>query len=231
MAGVIKTPTELLASFPSARITAGNVSRPLADSGVIADEGPADWQALQNFIVTAYKDSVSRALTRVLKDDDTGLITAAPTTPQTIALYYVNVSAGELLCGGVYLRQAAQVDLDLLTIGYQLDGTAAAAISADGDALYVALCVLNVAGVPTFKAVFGAQANQGSEVAPTDAQIAAALLAAGIANADESSILVVASLLIDRNAVDTIVYTHDDPATDDTLAARRSVGSAHNPVT
>lgn len=233
MAPIFKTPTQLLDKFPSPQVRRS--SRPLAgQSG--EDLGPVNYDGVKDMFVTIWREAVSKALTRLDQDDDTTLISADPSGSETIAAYLINLSAGRALVGGVFGRFAAEVDLDLLLIGVNLDGTAATAITVDGDALIVAIVAVVISGAVEIRAVFGDQENQSSEVAPTDADIVAALAAGklgsvvGLEDADLTSALVIQTILVERDATDTMDYTHDDPATVDALAARRAAGTLGVPV-
>lgn len=147
----------------------------------------------------------------------------------TTALYAIDYPATEVVIDGVFKRFAAGVDQVLIGAGqdivsYDLAGAAAVVIPTnDNDAKFVVVAVL-VSGVPTLFAIFGAVAGTGAAVAPTTAQIRTALLAAGIANADETVCLPLFRGTAARGT-DAVAITGVDPASDDALRAEQVVGT------
>ena len=131
---------------------------------------------------------------------------------QTITVYEIDVSTGVAFVGGQGELVAALNDQDLLLPAeiksFQLDGTQAVALTADGKTYEVALCLLIIDGSLEIVAVFGDEAADTSEVAPTAADCAAALKAATIANYDDTPGLIFCRINIARAAVDTINMTH-----------------------
>lgn len=174
---------------------------------------------------------VNAALSRLLPHSDTALISSDPTTPSTIAIYRIQYAAGALLVGGVYKRFAAADDVIFLGAGatldaYALDGSAAAVLTADGQTCWAALCAIVVDGAVQLVVVLGDEAADGAEVAPDAQAISDALVAAEIADHQpKAGGLVLARWKVQREAVDTITYTHTDPASNDALAGERAAGS------
>lgn len=70
-------------------------------------------------------------------------------------------------------------------------------------------------------AVFGDEAADGNEVAPTAAQIKTAITAADVTDLDETVGLIVARFKIQRVATDTITVTHTAVTTDASLLLER----------
>jgi hypothetical protein len=131
---------------------------------------------------------------------------------QTTTVYQIDLTTGNVVIGGVAGIIAALDDKDLLNVAhiksYQLDGTAAVALTADGKTYEVALVAILVSGAVEIRAIFGAEAADAAEVAPTNAQIRAALAAASITGYDAECGLVFTRIKIQRVAVDTITMTH-----------------------
>jgi hypothetical protein len=168
----------------------------------------------------------AKGITRV----ESGLGVSDPTTANTTILYMVDIAAGDVLVDGLARNQAAAADTVLIGAAawdksYKIDGTAAVVLTADGKSYIAVIVAINDGdGSATLHAVFGAEADDGSEVAPTLAQIRAALTAADV-DWDGKSGMVVARILIQRVAVDTITMTHTDPASDDDLLSERLAGT------
>jgi hypothetical protein len=130
----------------------------------------------------------------------------------TIAVYEIDMTECIAAIAGTCGAIAALNDQDLLDPleieSYQLDGSQAVALTADGQTYRVALVAIVVAGVVELRAVFGAEAADGLEVAPTAAQIQTALITAAIVDhEDELGGVIINRLRIQRVAVDTITYT------------------------
>lgn len=162
-------------------------------------------------------------------DGDTSLLTADGAS-LIITQYEIDLSAGGVLIDGTFGQIAALADqpivgTDAWLKSFKLTGAAATVLSADGKTYDVALCVFRLDGVPTVYAIFGAEANDGAEVAPTGAQCRAALVLADIEDLDLSVGLVIARFKIQREAVDTITATHVAAATDAALKAERVYGA------
>lgn len=178
-------------------------------------------QTLRDMMLAAFA-----ALCRVLS----GITTSDGTSGSTIALYRIDVASGQALVNSIDHQQATAADEVILGAGqsiesYALDGSAAAALSADGKSYEIALCLIDVNGTPTLVCVFGDEADDGSEAAPTISEIQTALGAAGITDYAGDGGLVVGRILIQRVATDTINMTHADPSSDQDLAYERAFGS------
>jgi hypothetical protein len=83
--------------------------------------------------------------------------------------------------------------------------------------------------VPTLYGVFGAEAGTGLAVAPTSAQIRAALIAAAIVGSDTTCGVVWARILFARagGGPGATSCTHRDVLTYAALAEERAVGTLH----
>lgn len=170
----------------------------------------------------------NQALSHVISDD-ASLLAANGTTPSTIAIYRINLSLGEALVGGDYLKQIALVDTVLIGTGtwgksIKLDGSAAAVLSADGKTYWVALVAVPINGAPALYAVFGAEAADTFEVALTPAQIVAALTAALGTTYNPNFGLILNRVKLQRVG-GAIVVTVTDPATDNALKGERLAGT------
>jgi hypothetical protein len=105
----------------------------------------------------------------------TGMLVGVPTTASTQVTgagasdFNVNIAAGILAAGNIVKEFAAQADYDL--------ASAAAAIIANGQSIVVSIIAYtSVAdGVVRLRTIRGTVATTGSQVAPTDAVIAASL--------------------------------------------------------
>ena len=127
----------------------------------------------------------------------------------TIANYNFDVSAAVLILSSLTRNIAGVTGSNLLSnpdaIG--LDGGAPVALTADGKTLLVTLGALVDSGTPKFVYVFGAEANDGSEVLPAKSLVADALDTKYGANWDNQTGLLLDVVKIQRVAVDTIVVT------------------------
>ncbi len=102
-----------------------------------------------------------------------GMLVGTPTTASTQVTgagasdFNVNIAAGILAVNGVVKEYAAQADYDL--------ASAAANIITNGQSIVVAIVafVSTADGVVRLRAIRGAAATTGSQVAPTDAAISA----------------------------------------------------------
>jgi len=149
---------------------------------------------------------------------------------QTIAVYEIDLTAYVGVVGDVADHIAALSDQDLVDPleikSYQLDGTQAVVLTADGQTYDVAICVIQVSGALELHAVFGDEAADGAEVAPTGAQCQTAIVAAGITGHNAAAGgLIIGRIKIQRVAVDTITMTHTDITTDASLSEERLVGT------
>lgn len=178
--------------------------------------------------VYSSEDAFNRALSRVLGDDTT-MLAADGTSGSTTALYRMDLSAGDILVGSEYLDQAALTDTVLIGTGawgksFALDGSAAVVLTADGKTFIYALVVVLVAGTPTVYAVFGDEAADGSEVAPTVAGIIGALQEV-IGDSYDSKFGLITNLVKVQRAGGVITVTATDPAADDALKNMRLAGT------
>lgn len=143
-----------------------------------------------------------------------------------ITQYEIDLTTGDVLINGTFGRITALNDepivgTDAWLKSFKLDGSAATVLSADGKTYWCALVIGLVSGVATLFAVFGAEANDGAEVAVSQAQVLAALEASDYANLDTTALLVVGRIKIKRVATDTITYTVTAPASNAALEAER----------
>lgn len=171
---------------------------------------------------------IKQALTKVTSAD-TALV-PSDGAALTIAQYEIDLTVGRVYVNGVVgaigaLNDQPIVGTDAWAKSFKLDGTAAAVLSADGKTYDVAFVVFNLSGTPTLYAIFGAEEDDGSEAAPTAAQIKAAIEAADITGLDSSIGLIVGRTKFKRVAVDTITPVHTDPASDEALKAERALGT------
>jgi hypothetical protein len=215
MSTSLPLPAALLAQVPDA--VASTRSR-----------GPNNRSPVKDVVIHDAQRAILAAMSRVTGADTTFLTTDGAT--KTIASYEIDIAAGTVIVGGVPGRLALIDDEDLLSISslaaaVDLAGGAVAALSADGKTYDVAIVAILISGAVQLAAVFGAEADDTSEVAPTAAQIHTALAAAAIANHDSKAGVVVARVKIKRIATDTITYTHTAAASDDDLWAERQVGT------
>lgn len=153
-----------------------------------------------------------RSMSRVLSAGTT--LQSSDGASQITTVYEVDMTAGQVMLGGVTATIAALDDKDLLdaaeTTSYTLAGAAPSALSADGKTYDVAICVFLVSGAPVVRFIFGAEADDASEVAPTVAQCYAAMVAAGESGYRSTPGLLIGRIKIQRVAVDTITMTHTD---------------------
>lgn len=156
-----------------------------------------------------------------------GLTFANGSTVSVIGTYNLDIAAGVAMLGGEALIEAGATDQELGADidGYALDGTAFVELTADGKTYHCVLVLVSVSGTPTYVAVFGDEADDGSEAEPTNAEVVAALDAAGIAGYEpQRGGLVVSRILFQRVAVDTINLTVTNPATDADHRGEREFG-------
>ena len=212
--GTIKSAEVLLSETPDAKA---------AVRGKKALDGKRwliGYQEVRNIIQSAMAAAEGVAQTRMLNG---GLVFVDGGT-QTIAIYELNWTSGQVLLRGAAGTFASGTNQDLLADidgAWQLDGTAAVAITADGLTLWVALVIIFVNGSLELHAVFGDEAADASEVQVTEAQVLAALEAATITDVDLTAILRVGRVLVQRTAVDTMVITPTAITDDDVLADRQ----------
>jgi hypothetical protein len=176
------------------------------------------------------QDSLTRAMSRVLADDPADLLTTDGTSGSTIALYRINIAAGNVMVAGIVEIIAAAADTVILGAGtwgnsWALDGSVPAALTADGQTYDIAIVAIVVSGAVELHAVFGAEAADTAEVAPTVQDIKDALIAAGITGLQQRGGLIVDRIKIQRVAVDTITMTHTSTSTDAALMQDRACGN------
>lgn len=160
----------------------------------------------------AISSALNALSTRVLGDTTSGVFTAGGSA--SITDYQVDLAAYEVMVGGVPAVLAARDDDDLMADfdGHiQLDGTAAARLTADGQTYDACLCAVLVSGAVEEHVVFGDEAADGSEVAPTEATCRAALIAADATGYDDNFGCIVTRIKVKRVATDTISYVAGDP--------------------
>ncbi len=168
------------------------------------------------------------ALSRVLGDDTT-VLAADGTAGSTTALYRMDLSAGDVLVGGDYLKQAALTDTVLIGAGawgksFKLDGTAAAVLTADGKTYWYVLVAIPGNLTPALYAVFGAEANDTAEVQPTAEQVANALTAA-LGSTYKQEFGIILNRVKVQRAGGAITVTATDPAVSAPLRAERLAGT------
>lgn len=167
---------------------------------------------------------------RVEGGSDTTLLADTASGGSTISEYAIDVAAGDVVVAGKHGRFAAASDQVVLGTqdipSYGLDGAAPVALTADGKSCEFALVALVVNGAVELRGVFGDEDDDGSQDAPTAAEIMTALEAADITNADLTTALILSRVTVKRVATDTITMTQIDPASDAGLAAERAGGRA-----
>lgn len=149
---------------------------------------------------------------------------------KTIALYDFDTTICDVIIGDVFAELPALNDTVLIGAGawaksFDLAGAPAVVLTADGQTYAFALVCYNISGTPTLYAVFGAEAADGAEVAPTVSQINSAMAAAAVVGMDLTTGLILGRAKIQRTAVDTISLTVVDPTTDDAHRGERLLGT------
>jgi hypothetical protein len=170
----------------------------------------------------------NKCLSKVLSND-ASVLAADGTTPSTTAILRMDLSAGEVLVGGDWLNQGALSDTVLIGAGtwaksFKLDGTTAVVLTADGKTYWYVLVAVPVALTPALYAIFGAEANDGAEVAPTAEQIIAALTAALGATYKPEFGVILNRVKVQR-AGGVITVTATDPAVNAALKGERLAGT------
>jgi len=209
-----KTISQLLAALPGPI----NEARSFGSDMIM----PMPAQAVRNLVQKLHIECRGKAGTRVVSGGQ-----SSDGGTQTIAVYQIDLTEMLVVVGNVADTISALDDQDLLAdiTSYDLAGDPAVALSADGKTYCVALCAILVNGAVEIRAVFGAEADDTSEVEPTAAQCKTALAAAAITNHDDSVGVIFGRIKIQRTAVDTMVFTHTNATTDDSLAQERAVGT------
>lgn len=174
------------------------------------------------------KDLFQRCLTHV-RGADTTLVAADGSTGSVIAVYRIDYTAGSVLVAGLPAVFGAGTDVILIGASewgksYQLDGSSAVVLTADGKTYDMVVVAIVVDGAVTLHAVFGDEATDSEEVALTMTTISAALIAADITDIEARAGVIVARMTFQRVATDTITVTNIDPATDLDLMAERDSG-------
>lgn len=177
--------------------------------GTLAD-GPHGTGPIKKQNLVDIMDTLIAHANRAQTQGPYGLVFTDPTTPSVIGAYRCDISAGYFGAKGTWLNFAAAPDTDIIAIGYQLDGSAAVVLTADGQTYNVAFVGALVSGTPTLFAVFGDEAADGAEAAVDNDDVHDALDA--VANIDATTMIVLGRAKIQRVAVDTIVDTFIDPA-------------------
>lgn len=177
---------------------------------------------------TDLKDLFQRCLTHV-RGADTTLVASDGSTPSEIALYAIDYTAGSILIAGLPGIFAAATTQKIIGSGawdksYQLDGSEAVVLTADGKTYDMVLVAIVVDGAVTLHAVFGDEAADGEEVALTMTTITAALIAADITDVETRAGVVVARMTFQRVATNAITVVNIDPAANLGLMAERSSG-------
>lgn len=178
--------------------------------------------------VRCSQDVHNRSLSRVLGDSTT-LLAADGSSGSTTAIYRMDLSAGEALVGGALLDQAALTDTILLGVGtwgnsYNLLGGVPVALSAVGKTCMYVLVAVPISNVPTLCAVFGAEADDGDELIPTEDEIIAALRA-GIGKEYNYKFGLILDVVKVQRTGGGMVLTAVDPATNDILRNQRLAGT------
>lgn len=127
----------------------------------------------------------------------------------TIAAYNFDVSAADVILtgeGGVLaLVNASQLLANADAMA--LDGGVPVALTADGQTCYIVLVILSDAATKKFAYIFGAEAADSGEAIPTKTQMADALEAKYGNDWDGKAAVIADIVLVQRQAVDTIVVT------------------------
>jgi len=188
---------------------------------------------LSNIRVESYQDLARFVLcilnTTILGAINTGGISSNGGTVDTTAIQ-INLTTFDCKLGGFFARQAALTNQAIFGTGawsksINLDGTAAVIPTANGKTKAAALVAVRLAsGAADLWLVCGPEANDGAQVAPTAAQIQAALAAAAISTRDPSVALIVTRIVIARGASTTITLTHGAPSSTASLEAERRQG-------
>jgi len=207
----VRTRAQLLALHPPTSRVRGPHSRGLIDDGTMADHAET--------MHAIYARLGSRVMSGGQGSDG---------GTQSITVYEIDLTKCAVLVGGIADHIAALDDKDLLTPAdiksYKLDGTAAVALTADGKTYMIALVAIVVSGAVELVAVFGDEANDGSEAEPTEAECQAAIVAAGITGHEAwRGGVIINRAKIQRVAVDTMAFTWET-ITDDGAVEERAVG-------
>jgi hypothetical protein len=220
----VKTKAQLLAQCPSA-YEKGKSGNAWWRIGYVVH------QMLRDLITTiwAYLES-----SRV----DSGLVVGDPTTPSSITVLRVNISAGIVRAARLFAQYAAAADTVLIGAGkwaggtYTLTGGNAVIPTLDGKTYNMALVAVRATSGVVLTAVAGLQAANGAEAAVTKAQVCAALSAAllatpggPLAGLDTSSLVVFGRVKVKRVAIDTIELVHTNTLSDSALLNERMGGS------
>lgn len=220
-----RTDAQLLAEFPNAFL------RKRGARNANGAYGPVSYRAMQDALATLRTQNI-QARSRVM--DVGGFQPSNPSSANTIALYRIDYTAGTIRVNEAQKYFAAGTDVQFLgtpTItSYDLDGTTMTALSEDGKTYWFTIVAIDVNGAVELRGIAGAEADDGSEAAVTDAQIKACLEAASIANIRTLTYVRVCDIKIQRVETDTITLTHKNVLTDDTLSAARQLGAAWDAV-
>lgn len=211
------TPRDLLHAIPGQAMQARSV-------GSDDDLGLSSRQSLQDLA----RHLICFAGCTLLGAINTGGISSNGGTVDTTAIQ-INLTTCDILLGGRHCRITALTNQAVFGTGawartLGLDGAAAVMPSAEGKTIEAALVAVLVSGAAVLYLVCGAEANDGVQVAPTAAQVQAALAAAEIANRDPTVGLIITRLKVARGATTTITLTHGAPSSTASLEAERHHG-------
>lgn len=188
------------------------------------DLGPISTAALQDFMryIVCYRDCT------ILGALNTGGISSNGATVNTTAIQ-IDLTTCDILLGGRPCRITALNDQPVFGSGawartLGLDGEAAVMPSAEGKTLEAALVAVLVEGAAVLYLICGDEADDGEQVAPTEAQIQTALELAAIADRDPTVGLIITRIKWARGATTTVTATHGDPAATASLAHERHHG-------
>ncbi len=170
----------------------------------------------------------------------TSLLTSNGATVSAVEIE-LDIAAGDAHLGGRFYRLAAVayvpigtgvLALVIDTAGAEVAGDTPALPSATGKTLRLVVCLVALTtGDALFVVVRGTEANDGAEVAPTEATVQTALKAAFAAglieDGDPTCALIVGRVKVARTFVDPdiiITLTHTAPASDADLEGERQHG-------
>lgn len=211
------TPRDLLHALPGQAMQGRSV-------GSDDDLGLTSRAALQDLAryLVCYRDCT------ILGAINTGGISSNGGTVDTTAIQ-IDLTTCDILLGGRHCRIDALNDQPIFGSGawarsLGLDGEAAVMPSANGKTMEAALVAVLVNGAAVLYLICGDEDDDGSQAAPTEAQIQAALAAAEIPDRDPTVGLIITRLKIARGASTTITLTHGAPSSTASLEAERHHG-------
>lgn len=188
---------------------------------------------LSNIRVESYQDLARYLICfmgcHILGTINTGGISSNGGTVDTTAVQ-INLTTFDCMLGGRHYRQAALTNQAVFGTGawtksIDLEGEAAVIPSANGKTFEAALvAVALTTGSLALYLVCGDEDDDGDQVAPTAAQIQAALAAAEIEDRDPTLGLIITRIKVARGASTTITLTHGAPSSTASLEAERHQG-------